>query len=144
MSEANLLTQTGILTRQQLALIPTPTATRTHQPVPHSEVVEAVITTLGLRKIGVVAEQYTVDKTGMKMWGTLDLEAMEENIRFSIGLRNSNDKTMSLSLIAGYRVMVCSNGCFSELSGLNSNDSSSANRPISDDYLLPNAADRLV
>jgi hypothetical protein len=113
MSDSTLLTETGLITREQLALIPTPAATRTHQPIPHSDVVEAVITTLGLRKIGVVAEQYTVDRTGMKMFGTLDLEAMGEEIRFSIGLRNSNDKTLSLSLIAGYRVMVCQNGCFS-------------------------------
>jgi hypothetical protein len=113
MDNATLITETGVLTRQQLALVPTPLGTATHRPIPHSEIVEAIVTTLGLRKIGVVAEQYATDKTGMKMWGTLDLEAMGEGFRFSIGLRNSHDKSMSLALIAGYRVMVCHNGCFS-------------------------------
>lgn len=114
MSETStLLTADGILTREQLALVPTPPATRTFQPIPHSELVEAVVTTLGLRKIGIVREQYTVDRTGNKLWGTLDLEVMGEGMRFSVGLRNSHDKTMSLALIAGYRVMGCQNGCFS-------------------------------
>jgi hypothetical protein len=109
---ATLIPVTEVLTRQQLAAIETPKGTATHKPIPHAEIVEAIITTLGLRKIGVVADQYAVDKTGMKMWGTLDLEAMGDGFRFSIGLKNSHDKSMSLSLIAGYRVMVCHNGCF--------------------------------
>ena len=33
--------------------------------------------------------------------------------RFSIGLRNSHDKTMRLALTCGYRVFVCSNRAFS-------------------------------
>ena len=33
--------------------------------------------------------------------------------RFSIGLRNSHDKTMRLALTCGYRVFVCSNMAFS-------------------------------
>lgn len=71
------------------------------------------VNTLGLRKLAVLAEQHTVDKSGLKYWGTLDLEAMGEGMRFSIGIRTSHDRTTSLALIAGYRVMVCQNGCFS-------------------------------
>ena len=40
----------------------------------------------------------------------LDLEYAE--CRFSIGLRNSNDKSMRLALTAGYRVFVCDNMAF--------------------------------
>lgn len=113
MSTATLIPVTNVMTRQQLAAVPTPLGTATHRPIPHAEIVEAIVTSLGLRRIGIVAEQHSVDKTGNRYWGTLDLEAMGEGFRFSIGLRNSHDKSMSLALIAGYRVMVCHNGCFS-------------------------------
>jgi hypothetical protein len=113
MPEAMLITGNELITRAELAMVPTPASTPTHQTIPHVEVVEAVVNTLGLRKLAVVAEQHTVDRSGLKYWGTLDLEAMGEGMRFSIGIRNSHDRSMSLALIAGYRVMVCQNGCFS-------------------------------
>lgn len=47
------------------------------------------------------------------MFGVMDLAAAFEGGRFSIGLRNSNDKSMRLALTAGYRVFVCDNMVFS-------------------------------
>ncbi len=41
MSEATLLSYAGKLTREQLALVPTPLGTVTHRPIPHIEVVNA-------------------------------------------------------------------------------------------------------
>jgi hypothetical protein len=46
-----LLSQTGKLTRQELVLVPTPVGTATHKPVPHAEVIAALIDTLSLRHI---------------------------------------------------------------------------------------------
>lgn len=99
--------------RAELAHIPVPPATPTHKPVPHHEIVEALIETLGFRHIGVVAEEYAVSSDGMKMFGVLDLETQMEGCRFSIGLRNSHDKSFRLALTVGYRVFVCSNMAFS-------------------------------
>src|SRR5271166_6462271 len=48
----------------------------------------------------------------MKMFGVLDLETSFEGCRFSIGLRNANDKSMRLALVIGYRVFVCDNMAF--------------------------------
>ncbi len=53
-TEGVLLSQTGKLTRQELALVATPAGTATHRPVPHHEVVQALIETLGFRHIGIV------------------------------------------------------------------------------------------
>ena len=50
---------------------------------------------------------------GMRLFGVLDLETEIQGCRFSIGLRNSHDKTMRLALVCGYRVFVCSNMAFS-------------------------------
>lgn len=79
--------------RSELVRIPVPTATATHKPVPHHEIVEALIETLGFRHIGVVGEEYAVSSDGMKMFGVIDLETQMEGCRFSIGLRNSHDKS---------------------------------------------------
>lgn len=99
--------------RPELARIQAPAATATHKPVPHHEIVEALIETLGFRHIGVVGEEYAVSSDGMKMFGVIDLESQMEGCRFSIGLRNSHDKSFRLALTVGYRVFVCSNMAFS-------------------------------
>ena len=72
MGESTLIASTAKLTRQQLAAVPTPLGTATHRPVPHAEVVEALVETLSFRHIGVVTEEYAVSKDGMKMFGVLD------------------------------------------------------------------------
>jgi Domain of unknown function (DUF932) len=115
MSETStLIGYTGrTINREELALVPTPPATATHQPVPHHEIVQALVETLGFRHIGVVRDEYAVSPDGMKMFGVLDLETEMHGARFSIGLRNSHDKTMRLALTCGYRVFVCSNMAFS-------------------------------
>ncbi|MGA8439244.1 MAG: hypothetical protein WB762_20735 [Candidatus Sulfotelmatobacter sp.] len=77
--------------------MPTPPATETHRPVPHHEIVQALIETLGFRHIGVVHDEYAVSPDGMKGFGVLDLATEMEGCRFSIGLRNSHDKSMRLA-----------------------------------------------
>ncbi|PWU12013.1 MAG: hypothetical protein C5B51_01670 [Terriglobia bacterium] len=99
--------------RQQLLVIPTPAGTATHRPVPHGEVVEALIETLSFRHIGVVRDEFAVSKDGMKMFGVLDLDTGMDGCRFSIGIRNSHDKSMRLAMVVGVRVFVCENMAFS-------------------------------
>ena len=115
MSEAlsTLLSYNGKLTREQLALVETPPATATHRPIPHSEVIAALIETLGFRHIGVVKDEYAVSKDGMKLFGVLDLDTGMHGCRFSIGVRNAHDKSMRLAMTVGYRVFVCENMAFS-------------------------------
>src|SRR5713226_9236560 len=114
MDQSQLITQCGSrkLSREELAVIPTPLGTATHRPLPHHEIVWALIETLSFRHISVVRDEYAVSKDGMKMFGVLDLETVFQGCRFAIGLRNSNDKSMRLALTVGYRVLVCDNMAF--------------------------------
>lgn len=75
MSESSTLVGYGGRTigREELALVATPPATETHRPIPHHEIVGALIETLGFRHIGVVHDEYAVSPDGMKMFGVLDL-----------------------------------------------------------------------
>jgi hypothetical protein len=98
--------------RQDLLSLPTPTPTDTHKPVAHSVIVEALVESLGYRRLEVVRDEYAVSKDGNRMFGVLDINAETTDIRFSIGVRNSHDKSFSLGLTVGYRVFVCDNLAF--------------------------------
>ena len=104
--------QARTISREELALVPTPASTATHHPVPHHEIVQALVETLGFRHINAVHDEYAVSPDGMKMFGVLDLATEIHGCRFSIGIRNSHDKSMRLAMTCGYRVFVCSNMAF--------------------------------
>ena len=112
-THAVLLSKTGKLTRDELALVPTPAATATHRPIPHHEVVAALVETLALRHVAPVREEYAVSKDGMKLFGIVELETMFSGCRFAIGIQNAHDKSMRLAMTVGYRVLVCDNMAFS-------------------------------
>jgi hypothetical protein len=97
---------------ERLALIPAPQSTATHQIIPHHEVVNALVTTLGFRHIGVHKMEFAVDKTGNKMFGLIEMEHGFTGARFALGIRNSHDKTMRLAMTVGYRVFICDNMAF--------------------------------
>jgi hypothetical protein len=101
------------VTREELKEIQIPEATRTHQPLSHFEIVNVLEEALSFRYLRVVRDEYAVSMDGMKMFGVMDLNAEFNGCRFSIGLRNSNDKTMRFALTVGYRVFVCDNMAFS-------------------------------
>lgn len=114
MNQSQLIAHCGTekLSRQELMCIPTPAGSPTHRPLPHHEIVEALAETLSFRHISVVRDEYAVSGDGMKLFGVLDLETTFDGCRFSIGIRNSNDKSMRLGLTVGYRVLVCDNMAF--------------------------------
>ena len=80
--------------RDEIALVPTPTATASWKPVPHSEVIDAVTDVVKAHRWTILDEQY-----GME-WSRC------------IGIRNSHDRTIAVGLSAGLSVHVCSNLCF--------------------------------
>ena len=114
MDQTQLLAHCGSnkITREELQMVPTPEGTESHHPLAHHLIVEALAETLTFRHISVVRDEYAVSQDGMKMFGVLDLETAFEGCRFSIGVRNSNDKSMRLAMTVGYRVFVCDNMAF--------------------------------
>jgi hypothetical protein len=98
--------------RQALALLPKPSGTDTHKPIPHIEVVNAIIETLGFRHIAVHRDEYAVSKDANKMFGVMELEQGFSGARFALGIRNSHDKTLRLAMTVGYRVFICDNLAF--------------------------------
>jgi hypothetical protein len=109
-----LMAHTGAekLTREQLGVILPPEPTDTFKPISHATLVNQVIEGLSFRHINVVRDEYAVSEDGMKLFGVMDLEAGMDGARYSLGIRNANDKSMRLGLTVGYRVFVCDNMAF--------------------------------
>src|SRR5262249_349015 len=103
---ATLMSHCGTtkITREELQTIATPEGTRTHQPVAHARIIDALLETLSFRHISVTRDEYAVSADGMKLFGVLDLAMEYHGVSFSIGIRNANDKSMRLALTVGYRV----------------------------------------
>lgn len=109
-----LLAHTGaeLMTRQNLLGIQTPAGTDTHKPIAHAQLVETVIQTLGYRNIKVTRDQYALTPDGMRMFGIIQVDIVQNGVSFTIGLRNSHDKSFSLGICAGWTTFVCDNLAF--------------------------------
>jgi hypothetical protein len=95
--------------RQDLADLVTPAPTATHFPVPHARFVETLAESLHYRHLEIVHEEYAVSHDGLRFFGVLTLSVEESGVRIAVGLRNSHDKSLSLGLTVGRRVLVCDN-----------------------------------
>jgi len=109
-----LMVHTGAekLTREQLVTILPPEGTSTFKPLQHSDLVDEVLEALARRQLSVVHDEYAVSDDGMKLFGVLDLTTSSNDFRFSIGIRNANDKSMRFGMVSGMRVFVCDNMAF--------------------------------
>ncbi|HVB33699.1 MAG TPA: DUF932 domain-containing protein [Patescibacteria group bacterium] len=103
---------TELLSRSQLATIPAPEATDTFKPISHIDLVQSVLDGLSYRHINIVKDEYAVSEDGMKLFGILELEQGFDGARYSLGIRNANDKSMRLAMTVGFRVFVCDNMAF--------------------------------
>jgi Domain of unknown function (DUF932) len=98
--------------RQELRGLPVPEATRTHVPIPHADVVEALIQSLGYRNIEVVKDEYALTPDFMRMFGIMTVNVEHSGVRLALGIRNSHDKRFSLGITVGFKVFVCDNLMF--------------------------------
>lgn len=95
--------------RQELLGLPIPEATETHLPIPHSQIVEAVLEALAYRQIAVIKDEYGISADGMNVFGFIEVNIEHNGVRLAIAIRNSNNKQFSLGIVAGFRVFICDN-----------------------------------
>jgi len=104
---------TDLVTREQLALVQTPDATRSFKPVPHIELINTLEHVLKLNQITIRKEQFALRRDGATLFGVLLLAYQDTRDGMAaLGLRTSNNRTMSIQLCAGLSVFVCDNMVF--------------------------------
>ena len=112
MSSALLLGKNRVSEAEVIA-VPAVPFTKTFHPVHHRDFIQSVRD--GVKAVGleIVKAEYVLAANGNRMFGVYDLSAGSSELCYSIGIRNSMNKSMSLGITAGTRVFVCENLCFS-------------------------------
>jgi hypothetical protein len=103
----NTFTEAEIIQVQEVAF------TDTFHPIHHREVISAMRNSVQNVGLEIVNTEYTLAKDGLQFFGVWDLSHRNADMCWSIGLRNSMDKSLALGIVAGTRVFVCSNLAFS-------------------------------
>jgi len=113
----NLLLHCGsdFVSRAELGRVPTPSSTRTWQPIPHFQILQEVINALPRYDMRVVSEAHGLTHDGNRFFGLLEIANGSSHPDYSrvIGIRNSHDKRFPAGLVLGNQVLVCDNLSFS-------------------------------
>lgn len=91
--------------------VPLPEATDTYVPIPHEYLIEKIVKELQTRNLSVKNKQYMTSHEGRRLIGYFDVSipnSLELGLR--IAFRNSYDKSMSIAIVTGAQVWICSNG----------------------------------
>lgn len=101
------------VTEAEVMSVPVVPFTKSFHPVHHRDFIDSVRE--GIKAIGleIVKAEYVLAAGGNRMFGVFDLSHRSSELCWSIGIRNSMNKSMSLGITAGTRVFVCENLCFS-------------------------------
>ena len=104
---------TDLVSREQLALVKTPEPTASFKPVPHIQLIETLDNALQAHRITIRKEQFALRRDGSTLFGVLQLAYRDTpDGMAALGLRTSNNKTMSIQICAGLSVFVCDNMVF--------------------------------
>lgn len=95
-----------------LRSIATPEPTTTHYPLPHHDLVNMVTYALNYLGHQVEKQEFGVTPDGMKFYGVLTLKSDWQGYTDIVGLANSHNKTVPVSLGFGSNTAVCDNSAF--------------------------------
>ena len=93
-----------------------------HHPVPHIDLVESIERAASDRGLEIDREEFAVQRGADLIFGVMDFKRVPgmfdrllpgEDGCLSLGFRAGNGRRMSLQAVAGARVFVCDNLCFS-------------------------------
>jgi hypothetical protein len=87
--------------------------TRSFHPVHHRDIIKVIKNSIKEVGLEIRNAEYVLAQKGMQLFSVYDLSHSNNEMMWSIGLRNSLNKSLSFSVTAGTRVFVCSNLCFS-------------------------------
>jgi len=101
-------------TRADLASVPVPDETSSYTPIPYTRLLEEIELQLPRFGLTVTDERYGLAHEGNQLFGVFTVQngSNASDWSLAIGLRSSYDRSLSVGLVAGYRVTVCDNLSF--------------------------------
>jgi hypothetical protein len=113
MSQSSILIGNNRVTEAEVIQVPSVPFTKSFHPVHHKQVLDAIRSGVVATGLEIVKTEYVLANNGNRMFGIWDLSGGSDELCWSIGIRNSMDKSMALGVTAGTRVFVCENLAFS-------------------------------
>lgn len=104
-----------LVSRDELRSVPCPSGEGRWKPVPHGTVADTIFNELSDRglKEKVESEEWGLNQSQTQMFGVIRFQDDNgDGMTKSIGVRNSINKTLSVGIIASYRLLVCDNLMF--------------------------------
>ena len=105
-----------IVSREDLLAVPTPRGTQTWYPLSHETILREVVGQLESSGFAILEETHALSHDGARYFGVMSVtlpSRAEADFGWIVGIRNSHDMTYPAGLVAGTRVFVCDNLCFS-------------------------------
>ena len=101
--------------RAEVENVPTPDATDTWTPIPHTALIERVEDTLKSDGLSIVNQTHSLTRGGNRYFGLMQIANGQNSDDYAwvLGLRNSHDKSFPAGLVVGASVFVCDNLSFS-------------------------------
>lgn len=103
------------VSREEVGRVETPPATHSWCPIPHLSLVGNVERQLEPHGLHITEQVHCLTHDGARYFGLMQVVNGSNHPDYTrvLGLRNSHDQSISAGLVAGSRVMVCSNLAFS-------------------------------
>lgn len=95
-----------------LRTLTTPEPTATHYPLPHFEMVRMVTYALNYLGHEISKQEFGITPDGARFYGVLTLKSDHNEYADMVGLANSHNRTVPISLGFGSRTFVCDNSAF--------------------------------
>jgi len=101
--------------RAAVEIVPTPAATQTWTPIPHTTLIERVEDTLKSDGLSIVQQTHSLTRGGNRYFGLMQIANghNSDDYGWVLGLRNSHDQSFPAGLVVGAGVFVCDNLSFS-------------------------------
>lgn len=113
---SNLMLHKGAFasTIEEIQAVQVPNNTDTYEAIPHIDIIDMIMDCSDRNNLPVKSAQYGMTKDGNRMFGVINFDiGSVEGMSWSMGFRNSYDKSMAAGICAGQKVFVCDNMAFS-------------------------------
>ena len=87
--------------------------TNTWKPLSHREVIIPLQNALIDAGLKIATKTYSLSANGQRMFAVWQLDNVDSGMAYTLGVRNSMDKSLALGIVAGTKVLVCDNLAFS-------------------------------
>ena len=103
---------TAYVSEEEVYQVPEVQGTDTWKPIHHKNIVTCLAQAIQYAGLKVVNKTYALSSSGNRMFATWELDKVDGDMAYTVGIRNSMDKSMAFGIVAGTKVFVCDNLAF--------------------------------